>query len=477
MHGMELQTHSPAAGGLDLGFRLASVINAQPMAMREAELDQLVNMLAANRFSLPRNRKLASRITEKGTAILEVHGILVDRFPMLGSFWGINSYEGLAEQFRRHATDPNVKRIVIDLDSPGGMVRGLGACADELQKLAEVKPVYAIAHNMACSAGYWLAASAQELSVTPDGCVGSIGVRASHISYAEALDRDGVAVTTFKAGATKADLAAFAPLDHGAAAEVQFGIDRAYDRFCEHIAAHRPLTVDQARATDARTFEGEKAIEAKLADRVETLEELIERVEKSAATVKPKRKPAIEPGSKAGLAPASRNPVPPAPDDEAPAAGKSHGANTMTKPNAAELAAAITVALENSGLRAEGDQPAAAAPAPAAAPAATVDREAIVTAERERIFGILEAAEADGKGKLAIELAKSGITVDAAKSALAAAPSPAPAAAADEKAARDSSFDKAMQDAKNSGGVKPEASKDSKRQSFVEFAAATAGKA
>jgi hypothetical protein len=34
-----------------------------------------------------------------------------------------------------------------------------------------------------------------------------------------------------------------------------------------------------------------------------------------------------------------------------------------------------------------------------------------------------------------------------------------------------------MQDAKNSGGVKPEASKDGKRQSFVEFAAATAGKA
>jgi capsid assembly protease len=480
MHGMDLQAQSPASGGLDLGFRLLSTIAGQPMAMREAELDHLVRMLASNRFSLPRNRKLGSRITEKGTAILEIHGILVDRFPMLGSFWGLNSYEGLAEQFRRHATNPEVKRIVLDLDTPGGMVRGSRACSDELAKLAEEKPVFAIAHNMACSAGYWLGSVAQELSITPDGCVGSIGVRAGHVSYAEALDREGVAVTIFKAGATKADLAGFAPLDEGAAMELQHAIDRAYVSFCEHVAAHRPLTVDQARDTDARTFEGAKAIDAKLADRVETLEELVERVEKSAAKVKPKRKPAIEPGSKAGLAPAERNPAPKAPDDEAPAAGKLKGLNMISQERAAEIAAAITEAIvgapDDAGQAAAAPVAAAApAPAPAAAPAATADRDAIITAEQTRIFGILEAAEAEGKGKLAIELAKSGITVEAAKSALAAAPSPA--AAANEPAARANALDKQMQNASNSGGVKPEAGKDGKRRSFAAYAEETAGKA
>lgn len=480
MNGMELHTHAPAAGGLDLGFRLSSMIIGKPMAMREADLEHFVQALAANRFTLPRNRKTGSRHTEKGTAIVEVHGILIDRFPILGNFWGMNSYEGLAEQFRRLATDPNIKRVVLDLDTPGGMVMGIRACADELARLAEEKPVYAIANNMMCSAGYWIGCVAQELSVTPDGCVGSIGVRAGHVSYAENLERAGVAVTIFKAGATKADLNPYSLLDDGAAAEAQFDIDRTYDRFCEHVAANRPLTADEARATDARTFTGEQAVEEGLADRVETLEELIERVEKSAAKVKPKRKPAIEPGSKAGPAPRERNPSPIAPDDETPSAGKSQGAKMSTQTLAEDFTAAIAAFADAKKAEAEAAAKAAAAPAKDAAAAAPAEakesKDDIQKAERERVLGIIEAA-GDGQLKMAVALAKApGMSVEAAKEFMAAAQPAAPAKEAEAKDVRDTAFGAAMKDAKNSGGVKPEAGGDGKRQSFVDYAATTARK-
>lgn len=483
MQGITLQSQSPGAAGADLGFRLATMINGAPMAMRERELSLLVEQIAANRFTLPRNVKTKARITEMGTAIVEVHGILLNRSPYLGSFWGVSFYEGLAEQFRRLASDAEVKRIILDVDSPGGLVAGIKQAAAALDELADKKPVFALAHDMACSAGYWLACVAQELSVTPDGEVGSIGVRAGHVSYAEALDRDGIAMTIFRAGLTKADLSPYALLDDGAAAEEQFGIDRAYDRFCEHVARHRPLSFDEARATDARTFVGEKAIEAKLADRVETIEELIERVEKGATGVKRKKLSKTEPGSKAGAkTPPERVPVPPAKDE--PAAGRSQtqrGARLMSErmeaAEAQDLAAQIAAALVD--IRTKAEKP-AASQQPAAQPQKSADeaiKEAVAAAE-ERIFGIIEAEEAKGRGTLAVALARSGLPAAAAKAILAAAPVEQAAKVDGGSDAAKLGTALAAQIAKpgNTAGIKPEAEGAGAKKSFSQLAAETAKK-
>lgn len=471
--GITLQSQSPGAAGADLGFRLASMINGQPMAMRERELSLMVEAIAANRFTLPRNRKTAARHTERGTAIVEIHGVLIDRMPFVGSFWGMNSYEGLAEQFRRLATNDEIKRIVLDIDSPGGMVSGIRACADELARLVEKKPVYALANNMACSAGYWLACVAQELSVTPDGEVGSIGVRSGHVSYAEALDREGVAITLFKAGATKADLNPYALLDDGAAAEQQYAIERDYDRFCAHVAEHRPMSADEARDTDARTFVGARALDASLADRVETLEELIERVEKGEAKVKKKRKASPEPGSKAGLSPSERQPARPDPDQ--PSAGKStttKGARHMTVQNSAEdLAEAITNALApmRSGRAAEGGGGGSQQQAPQAQAGNETAIAAAVEAERTRIFAIIESDDGKKRQKAAVQLAKAGLPLAAATAILATLPEDQlEKPAATEQQQLGNALAQQMAAGANSANVTPEAEGGAKKPSLAE---------
>jgi signal peptide peptidase SppA len=481
--GIKLEAQAPGTAGADLGFWMQSQIIGQPMAMREAHLDNLVETILANRFTLPRSRSTGARITEKGTAIVEIHGILINRAPVIGPFWGLTAYEGLGEQFRRLATDPNVKRIVLDVNSPGGVVSGIRACAEALEELADKKPVHAIAHDMACSAGYWLACVAEELSVTPDGDVGSIGVRAGHVSYARLLDREGIDITTFKAGAAKADFAISELLSPGAAAEEKYTIDRMHDRFVEHVAQFRPLSSQEVRETDARCWVGQDALDVGLADRVETLEELVERIEKDASKVKPKRKPKFVRGSKGGLAPAPRNPTPPAPDNEAPSAGKSKGARLMAKDEAAEearanLADLITMAIK--GVQPPAASTAPAAPAAAAAPAAKTEAE-IASAERTRIFGIINSEAAKDKPKLAAALANAGMSIEAATGILAAAaPEAAPAAATEQKpegqaAQLGSALDKKMAASGNSAGVKPDAAAQ-KRLSFVEVAEATAKK-
>ena len=484
-NGVTVQSQAPGTAHADLGFWLQSQVIGRPMAMHESHLDSLIEQLVANRFSLPRNRNTGARHTEKGTAILEVHGLLINRYPVLGSFWGLNSYEGLAEQFRRLATNSDVKRVLIDLYSPGGVVLGIRGCSEALEELAAKKPVHAIAHDYAFSAAYWLGCVAQELSIVPGGQVGSIGVRAAHVSYAELLERDGIQVRAFTAGAAKADGAPFKLLTDGEAAERQYEIDREYERFVAHVAKHRPMNEQQVRDTDARCFADDDAVAAGLADRVETLEEMVARIEKNAVGVKPKRKPKTEPRSKGGLAPAQRNPVPPAPDDE-PAVGKFNrrGDRTVSeannpgagRPDYEAVIAAFTagmnanagkptVAVDGTGSQ-QQQQPAPAAPAQA--PAATD--------EKARIKSILACEEAKALPGLAQHIAmETDLAPEMAQTILKAAA--AEAKAGGDKNELGNALERRMQQPGSSAGVRPDAgARATQRKSLADTVSARYGK-
>jgi signal peptide peptidase SppA len=468
MPGISLEATSASAGGADIGFRLATMINGQPMAMRESELSLVTDAIASNRFMLPRNRATGSRITDKGTAIVEIHGMLIDRAPIIGTTGWMTAYEGIAEQCRRLRTNADVKAVVLDIDSPGGMVLGIKAAGEAIEQLGKVKPVYAIAHNLAASAGYWLASAAQRISVTPDGEVGSIGVRAAFMNFAEALDRDGIVVTVLQAGITKTDMSSAIMTAPGAVAERQYSIDRAYDQFCAHVARRRSMTIDAVRATDARCFTGEAARSAGLVDRVETLEDMVERIERGTPRVKRKVKSVSS--SKAGLAPLERAPAEPDDDDDddAPSARrpqtrtKTTGATHMTT-SAERVEAQMNEVLSMLA------NPAASVPAPAPvvapAPAASADVPqdritAAVAAAVGQIFAVLESDAAKARPKLALALAKSGLPAVAAEAILAAAPeetAAAPAAVTTPAAELGSALERRMAEAGNAGGVKPEA--------------------
>lgn len=459
-NGIQVRAEAPGSANSDLGFWLQSQVIGQPMAITERHLTALVESITANRFVLPRNRSTGARITEKGTAIIEMHGILINRAPLLGSFWGLTAYEGLTEQFRRLATNDDVKRIVLDIDSPGGLVAGIRACTEALEALAEKKPVFSLAHDMACSAGYWLGCIGQEFSVTPDGEVGSIGVRGGHVSYAEALERQGIQIRNFSVGAAKLDGSWTEVLKPAEAAEYQFDLERSYDRFVAHVAKHRPISDADIRGTDARTWIGQDSVNSKLCDRVETLEAMVDRIESSAAKIKPKRKASSEPGSKGGLAPSPERNAPPAtvPGDDEPNAGtprQARGARLMSEQNNAAgndtLVAAITEALQANAAKSKATPALAAVTAPAAEAPAAQDDSA-------RIFAILESEEAKDRPELAMALAKGGMSVDAAKGILKATPAvAAKEEASGDKKGLDNALSREMSKPGNAAGVKPDA--------------------
>ena len=276
-HIIEPDHRAHAARGPGLSYQLGAKLLGQPLAMRMAAANRLKAAIEAREFdssvqvALPGLSKFAGtvdqrsrfRVTDDGVAIVPVGGLLIDRGGWLGDLGGFaTSYEGLEEQIRRIEKDSAIKSVVLDIDSPGGMVAGIFDVCGLLTRLKKSRKVYALAANMADSAAYAIACVAHEVHVTRTGEVGSIGVIQYHQSYARALDASGIDTTIIFEGERKPDGNPFQQLSHGARSDMAADSADIYQQFVRHVAKARGLEEDRVRGTQARTYRGQKAVEA-----------------------------------------------------------------------------------------------------------------------------------------------------------------------------------------------------------------------
>ncbi len=212
-----------------------------------------------------------------GVAVIPIIGTLVNRGAWIGTSSGLVSYEGIGAQIREAAADPAVTSVILDIDTPGGEAGGITGLAGQIAALAKSKRVVAVVNDTACSGGYWIASAADEIIVSETSVVGSIGVLMLHINRAGEMQQKGWAPTFIHAGAHKVDGHSLGPLPDGVRADVQQSVDALYDRFVIAVGAGRgaKFSADQARATEARVFQGQAAIAAGLADRFGTFESVL----------------------------------------------------------------------------------------------------------------------------------------------------------------------------------------------------------
>lgn len=208
-------------------------------------------------------------ITES-VAIIGIEGVLCAKGKWVGRNSGETSYEGIMAQVAMAREDPMVRGVVLEVDSPGGEVSGMFACARAIHALAQEKPVIAILSDMACSAGYALSSAASAIIIPDTGCAGSIGVIALHASYAGMLEREGVDITILKAGARKADLNPYEALPADVRDRYLVELESLREKFAETVGLHRGDRLDKAAAlaTEAETYTGQAAVDAGLADAV-----------------------------------------------------------------------------------------------------------------------------------------------------------------------------------------------------------------
>ncbi len=199
---------------------------------------------------------------EDGIAIIDVFGVLSND-PWS---WGGTTYPEIQNQLKIAAQDPNVKGILLNINSPGGETDNSFETAELIASMK--KPCHAVADTMAYSAGYLLASQADKIYCSPiSGGVGSIGVYAAHMDYSELLKKAGISVTLISAGKGKMDGNPYEPLSEDARKKIQAEVNRLYGEFLGFVSRGRGIQPQDIVKFGADTFDGAaNAIGSGLAD-------------------------------------------------------------------------------------------------------------------------------------------------------------------------------------------------------------------
>lgn len=277
--------------------RLASLMFNTPLLIREDMGRQIINALAPRllegapltRSDIERpEREMSSGggrrlsggayVNPDGIAVWPILGSLVRRGSWLDAECGLMSYGLIQDAAVDIFMDSQVRGVLLEMDTPGGEAGGCFDTAELLSALSEQtgKPIWAHANEEACSAGYMLAAPAQQIWLARTAMVGSIGCLCAHVDRSKADEMSGVKWTFIKAGEHKTDGNPHEPLDAGALGRVQADVNHLMDMFVGLVSQYRGMTEEEIRGTEADIYRGTLAVEAGLADEVGTLDECLE---------------------------------------------------------------------------------------------------------------------------------------------------------------------------------------------------------
>jgi capsid assembly protease len=233
----------------------------------------------ADREARDTRRDAAVRAGNGAIAVIPVFGVITQRGNMLDELCGGGSVstEMLVAQLRQAEADDSVGSILLNFNTPGGSVYGVGEAADEIVRIGRSKPVVGLANSLSASAGYWLMAQCTEVYCTPGGEVGSIGVWQAHEDVSKALATKGVTVSLISAGKYKTEGNPFGPLDPAARGFMQQRTDEYYTAFTDAVARGRRVGVATVRngMGQGRVLGAKQALEERMVDGVATFDQVV----------------------------------------------------------------------------------------------------------------------------------------------------------------------------------------------------------
>jgi protease-4 len=214
-------------------------------------------------------------------ALVDVTGVISERprTGALGLLAGPSMVSELREVLERAGEDPEVRGLIVRVESPGGSVTATETLHHELALWREEqeRPVIAYLNGIAASGGYYVAMAADLVLAHPAAVTGSIGVVMPSLGFAGLMERYGVSNQTVKSGEYKDVGSPVRPMTAADRAHLQSVVDDLHARFVEVVDAGRP-GLDRAQASalaDGRLFTARQALEAKLIDAIGYMEDAV----------------------------------------------------------------------------------------------------------------------------------------------------------------------------------------------------------
>lgn len=239
----------------DLDPELARQRQAEHDARPDAIALQGASKLAGTRTGLVRDH----------VAIFPVLGAIFPRANVMTEHSGATSCQTLARDLAAAVADPDIKSILLEVDSPGGAVDGVRELAGHVAAMKGKKPIHCYASGTCASAAYWLATACDTITIASTARVGSIGV----LVALPGADAGEIVIVSSQSPKKRPDLAT----EEGRG-EVQRTLDDLAALFVADVARYRGVT-ESAVLSDygqGGVFVGRRALKCGMVDRIGTLE-------------------------------------------------------------------------------------------------------------------------------------------------------------------------------------------------------------
>ena len=214
-------------------------------------------------------------------AVIDISGIILNQRSSYGS--SVADSEDICKQLEKAEKDPDVRAVILNLNTPGGEVTAADDIYQAVVKLKKRKPVIALMNSIATSGGYYVAVACNKIIASRLTMTGSIGVIITSYNYKGLLDKIGVSAEVYKSGEMKDMLNGARTRTPQEVAIIQELVNDSYEEFIGLVSAGRKIPVGKIRGTeigDGRVLHGGKALKLGLIDQLGRMKEAVESAEK-----------------------------------------------------------------------------------------------------------------------------------------------------------------------------------------------------
>lgn len=214
-------------------------------------------------------------VTSDGIAVIQLVGPLTKGF----SFFSGTSTVEIRSKLRAALINPDVKAILLHIDSPGGTVAGTADLADDVKAVNKIKPVVAHIDDLGASAAFWVASQATRITANRTAEVGSIGTVAVVDDLSKMFDKAGIKVHVISTGKFKGAFEMGSEITDAQLEHLQEVVDDLNEHFLEGVTEGRDMSMsDLKKVADGRTFIASKAMGFGLIDAVQPISETVSEI-------------------------------------------------------------------------------------------------------------------------------------------------------------------------------------------------------
>lgn len=265
---------------------LQQILGTQWLINRAALDDLLETLNASHQSPEAVAKELGSWLEESiavenrdGVAVIHVNGPIFQFASWYRSMMGYSSYDRLAQDFHTSLRSDDISAIAFKYSSPGGVVHGCSEFADMIYNARGIKPIVAYVGGDATSAAYWLASSADEIVCADTAMLGSIGAVQRIVDYSKADKKFGI--EEYVIASDQSPKKVVDPSTKEGLAQVKQWVNKTADVFIGKVSRNRDVTAEKVLADFGQgdLLIGQDAVDAGLADRVGTFEQVIEELQ------------------------------------------------------------------------------------------------------------------------------------------------------------------------------------------------------